>query len=288
MRNIDTNLLRCFVTVVETQSMTVAARQLNLTQAAVSQQIKRLEDLFQLPLLDRERRQLVPTRDGERLLGRAQRMLAINDDIWSSMTAPEFEGEVTIGVPHDIVSVVMPPVLKRFDRAWPRVHVSLRCSTTPRLLQALEDGEIDLTLTTEADCGRGGEILLTDRLVWAGAAGGTAHRLDPLPISLGDERCAFRPSVTEALASMDRTWRSVCDEGSMQALWATIFADLAVSAVLESTLPPGAEILNAAHGLPALPNFHINLYTRTGAVSDLAAELANHIRREFTAVAKAA
>ena len=57
-RNIDTPLLRTFVAVAETAGMTAAANVLNLTQAAVSQQIKRLEDIFGAPLFERERKGL--------------------------------------------------------------------------------------------------------------------------------------------------------------------------------------------------------------------------------------
>jgi DNA-binding transcriptional LysR family regulator len=55
------------------------------------------------------------------------------------MTAPDFKGEVRLGVPHDIVGPYMPPVLKSFDQAWPGVRVSLVCSTTPKLLRAPRD-----------------------------------------------------------------------------------------------------------------------------------------------------
>ena len=55
-RNIDTALLRAFVAVVETGGMTRAGQLLNLTQAAISQQVKRLEDLFQVQLFEREKR----------------------------------------------------------------------------------------------------------------------------------------------------------------------------------------------------------------------------------------
>ena len=52
-RNIDVGLLRAFVAVAETGSVTRAAHLLNLTQAAVSQQFKRLEELFGVELFDR-------------------------------------------------------------------------------------------------------------------------------------------------------------------------------------------------------------------------------------------
>ena len=77
-----------------------------------------------------------------------------------------------LGTPHDIVGPYLPPILRRFDKAWPRVRVSLKCTTTPQLLELLRRGNIDLTLTTEQRCGAGGKTLLEDDLVWAGAANG--------------------------------------------------------------------------------------------------------------------
>jgi DNA-binding transcriptional LysR family regulator len=140
------------------------------------------------------------------------------------MSAPASEGEVRLGVPHDIVGPYLPPILNRFDRAWPRVRVSLKCTTTPRLLELLRKGAIDLTLTTEQRCGSGGETLLEDDLVWAGARNGAAHERDPLPVSLGDEKCAFRAVVLAALRAAGRDWRPVCEVSSMELLLASIEA----------------------------------------------------------------
>ena len=127
VRNLDTSLLRAFVAVAETAGMTSAANVLHLTQAAVSQQIKRLEDAFGCELFERDRRGLRLTAAGERLLGRAKRMLALNDEIWAEMTTPDFSGEVRLGIPTDIVHAYLPPILKRFARAYPKVRIVLDC-----------------------------------------------------------------------------------------------------------------------------------------------------------------
>jgi len=81
-RNIDTALLRAFVAVAETGGMTRAGQLLNLNQAAISQQIKRLEDMFQVQLFEREKRKVYLSPEGERLLPLAQRMLETNDQVW--------------------------------------------------------------------------------------------------------------------------------------------------------------------------------------------------------------
>ena len=219
-RNIDIGLLRTFIAVSETGGMTSGSRILNLTQAAVSQQIKRLEELFEAELFDRSQRQLTPA--GERLMGNARRIIAMNDEIWGLMTSPDFEGEVRLGVPHDIVGPFMPPILRSFGYTWPRVRVTLVCETTPRLLGLLKDGKIDLTLTTEAEPGDMHELLLTDPLVWVGARDGNAHTRDPLPISLGNETCAFRAAALKALTKAGRNWSLICQVSDMGLLAATL------------------------------------------------------------------
>jgi DNA-binding transcriptional LysR family regulator len=277
-RNIDTSLLRAFVAVAETSGMTTAANLLNLTQAAVSQQIKRLEDAFEAPLFERERKGLRLTSAGERLFAKAKRMLALNDDIWAEMTTPIYEGQVRLGIPYDLVHSYLPPVLKSFSKAYPKIEISLECEVSVVLRQELEAGKIDLALTTEIGCGPGGESLVVDRLVWAGARGGSAHRQRPLPISLGNENCAFRPSMFKALGDAEIPWRPVSQVNNFDTMNATVQTDLAVMALLASTIPSHFEILPPSAGLPPLPTFSINLYESKTGITPVAQELARHIR----------
>lgn len=282
-RDIDIGLLRAFVSVAETGGMTSAGRLLHLTQAAVSQQIKRLETLLDTALFDRRQKKLRLTPDGERLLAPAKRMLALNDEIWGMMTAPQFDGEVNLGVPHDIVAPFMQPILRSFSQAWPQVRVNLFADTTPRLLAMLADGEIDLTMTTEDKPLPGDGMLLADPLVWVGAADGNAQLRDPLPIALGDETCAFRASALAALRDAERRWRSVCETSNMGPLQTSLEADLAVSPLLSQTVPTGLRVVDASANLPPLPIFYINLHLPPAGAGPIAAELADHIRRHFAA-----
>jgi DNA-binding transcriptional LysR family regulator len=280
-RNVDTALLRAFVAVADMAGMTSAAGMLNLTQAAVSQQIKRLEESFGSTLFTRERKGLRLTPAGERLYGRAKRLLALNDEIWADMTTPLFEGTVRLGIPHDLVSAYLAQFLKGFARNYPNVEVTLHCAMSSELLERLEEGVIDLALTTELGCGPDGESLATERLVWAGAPGGEAYARRPLPVSIGCRLCAFRPPVLESLRSAEISWRPVSDITNLEAQCATAQADLAVLALLASTVPGTLEILSHASGLPPLPAFSINLYLPRGRSNAVAQELARHIRMSF-------
>ncbi len=282
-RNIDPALLRTFVAVAESGSMTRAGQFLNLTQAAISQQVKRLEDLFQTKLFEREKRSLLLTSNGERLLPLAQRMLETNDQVWGAMIAPDFEGVVHVGVPHDIVKTFMPPILKSFNRAWPRVDVMIVAMATPLLLAALDNGEIDLTMTTEPQGSGGGEVLTVDKLVWGGAYNGRAYSQNPLPVSFGDKHCSFRACAHKVLADAGREWRTVSDGGGMLAIYAAMEADLAVAPMLSSSVPDGLIILPPEAALPALPSFDINMYMPKAGGSETGQEMARHIREQFHA-----
>lgn len=286
-RNLDTALLRAFVAVAETGGMTRAAAVLHLTQAAVSQQIKRLEEALGCVLFVRDRARMTPTQAGERLLARAQRMLALNDEIWTTMAAPEFEGEVRLGVPHDIVGPFLPPILRAFGRDWPRVRVTLETSTSKLLRECLARDELDLCLTTEIESGKDAEVLFSDALLWVGAVGGAAWQRTPLPMALGDATCAFRKPAVAALAEQNRDWRRACETRDMLGVVAAIEADIAVGIFLRSTLPPSLAPVPPEAGLPPLPVFNVNLYVREGSASAAVEELALHIRRRLAKPAMA-
>ena len=91
-----------------------------------------------------------------------------------------------------------------------------------------------------------------ERLVWTSVKAGVAHLRRPLPLSVVADTCVFRPAVLAALREHGVAWRSVFENGSMEATLATVRAGLAVSAWLASTVPPDLDILPAGSGLPEL------------------------------------
>ena len=123
-----------------------------------------------------------------------------------------------------------------------------------------------------------GECLAVDRLVWVGAKAGNAYRKNPLPISMVADTCAFRPSVFAALRDDGRRWRTVFENGNIEATTATVRTDLAVTAWLATTVPADLDILGANEGLPDLPVFSVNLHLPKSDATSAAQELARHIR----------
>lgn len=263
-RNLDLTALRSFVAVAETGGVTKAANYLNLTQSAVSMQLKRLEEALDLPLLDRSGRGVVLTASGEQLLGYARRMLQLNDEIYTRLTARDYEGQLTLGVPHDIVYPAIPTVLQQFHAAFPRVRIQLISSFTNRLKQLYQRGECDVILTTEDALDGAGEVLAEVPLVWVGAQGGQAWKARPLQLAF-EFACIFRQGVQRALDEAGVTWTMAVESENSRTIEASVTADLGITAVLEGTEAPHLERIAHGGALPSLAQKKICLYQGTRA-----------------------
>ena len=281
MRNLDMTTLRSFVAVADEGGVTRAAAVLNLTQSAVSMQLKRLEEALGIELLDRTGRRIGLTASGELMLTYARRLVALNDEAVARLTDEIYEGELVLGAPYDVVYPVIPHVLKRFNSAFPRVRVQLKSSSTVKLVAALARGEADIILTTEEDLAPGGETLTEMPLRWIGAPGGQIWKKRPLQLAFCNV-CIFRGGVLRRLDAAGIDWQMIVDSDDDRSVEALISADLAVGALLEDSVPPHQELLPPSSGLPDLGLQKINMYGATGR-DPAAAELAEMLRQGFAA-----
>lgn len=285
-RNLDLTALRSFLTVAESGGVTRAAGLLNLTQSAVSMQIRRLEEGLGLDLLDRSGRGVALTPAGEQLLAYARRLIALNDEALARLTARGQEGEIVLGVPCDIVFPAIPAVLRRFARDFPRIKVNLVSSFTRMLKDGFERGAIDVILTTEDHVPPGAETLAVLPLVWVGARGGRAWRERPLRLAFSTQ-CIFRQPVQRCLDRAGIPWEMAVETASDGSVQATVSADLAVQTLLDGTFAARDhslfEVIDHGGALPELWSVHINLYARSPAVLPAQADLLDLIRQEYGA-----
>ena len=275
-RNLDMTALRSFVAVADVGGVTRASGFLNVTQSAVSMQLKRLEESLGLDLLDRSGRTIALTASGEQLLGYARRMLSLNDEVYARLTHQDFEGEVVLGVPHDVVYPAIPQVLQRFHADYPRVKVQLVSSFTRALKEQFARGECDMILTTEDTVDAGGETLTTLPLVWIGAPGGLSWKQRPLRLAF-EHRCIF----LDALDHAGIPWEMAIESEQSRTIEASVSADLAVHAMIEGTTPPYVEIIQHGGTLPTLTKVRINFYCADPTKSPVIQDLAALVRQAF-------
>lgn len=282
-RVLDLSALRSLVAIAETGGVTRAATMLNLTQSAVSMQMKRLEEALDLRLLDRSPRSVSLTPEGRQLVAYARRMLDLNDEALARLTSREYEGTLTLGVPHDIVYPHIPGVLKRFDAAFPRVRVTLISSTTRKLLRQFAAGECDVILTTALDRPKGCETLQTAQMQWVGATGAQVWRRRPLRLAFEPD-CIFRGPTIDALDRAGIPWEIAVESDSSRTVEASVSADMAVHVALPDTVMQSCAILPETSGLPELARIHINMFIARHADGTAPRQhMADLIRRAYGA-----
>lgn len=279
-RNLDLTALRAFATVAETGGVTRAAGLLNLTQSAVSMQIKRLEEGLGRTFFLRAARKLTLTPEGEQLLSYARRMLELNDEALIRLTDQAFEGELRLGVPHDIVYPAVPRILSRFAALYPRVQISLHSSFTNQMIDAFARGELDLMVTTEEALPTDAEELSSRDLVWIGMPGGTAGQRRPLRLGF-EEVCRFRPIALTALEGAGIPWEMGFSGRSAETALAMVAADLAVTVRMRGSLPREAVEIGEACCLPALSQVKIGLYDAGAHKGPVIEALKDELRRAY-------
>ncbi|AVS85160.1 LysR family transcriptional regulator [Paracidovorax avenae] len=139
----ETSYLQSFMLVVETGSMAEAARRLNLTAAAVAQQMHSLEREFQVPLLARAGRTVAPTPAGHRLARSAPLLLRELGQARAHVNDAGAAGELAIGTINTALHSLLPDILADFSQRLPHVRVFLQSGTTQQLYQSVQQSGLD-------------------------------------------------------------------------------------------------------------------------------------------------
>ncbi len=140
--------LKVFRAVARHLNFTRAAEELLLTQPAVTQQIKALEDEFGVPLFDRSGGRIVLTVAGNALLPFADRLKALSDEAFEAVTgsAGSESGTLLLGASQTIAQYLLPKLIAAFQREQPRVSIHAISGNTDAMLKALVEHRIQLAL----------------------------------------------------------------------------------------------------------------------------------------------
>ncbi len=199
------------------------------------------------------------------------------------MTAKEYEGEISLGVPHDVVYPAIPEVLQRFNKAYPRMKVHLLSMGTINLKAAFARGEADVILTTEERVDKGGETLLERPMVWIGAEDGQMWKQRPLRLAF-EHACIFRGPALAALDAAGISWEMAVESDSIRTVEASVSADLAVHVLIEGTESPYASVIQHDGGLPTMPRIQINMYRTDLSKAEPLDALTDLIRQAYRAM----
>ncbi|KLJ00816.1 LysR family transcriptional regulator [Luteimonas sp. FCS-9] len=146
----DTQFLHTFVHVVDRGSMAAAARFLNITPAAVAQQIRTLERELGAPLIARAGRTVCVTEPGARILQRARDLLRDVADLRSVANDRALSGELRLGACPTALAGMLPDVLARMVNVLPQINVFIKPGYSAELYADVEHGDLDAAIVLQA------------------------------------------------------------------------------------------------------------------------------------------
>jgi len=287
MRNLDIATLRSLQAVAEYGAVTRAAEALNMTQSALSMQMKRLEDLFGRPMLEKAGRGVVLSDFAQDLLGESRKLVALNDAILSRFTGARPEMRLRVGLTSDWLFTKVAQTVRAFRQDHPRIDLVINDARSKDLRLQMKRGEHDVILTTEFDAPDQAIHLAKVDLAWFGAVGGQAWQQRPLPVA-NSPHCAYYPVGMSALDQAGIEWVQTVNDGGNETWRVLAAADLGVTLLPRGIDQPGLEVVEHGGALPPLPPTWLNVYVAEGPARQVASDFAGYLRRVVCEVAAAA
>ncbi|SEM39956.1 transcriptional regulator, LysR family [Pseudomonas sp. NFIX51] len=260
----DPVLLRSFVAVVDCANFTRAAERLHLTQSTVSQQVRRLEESLDCQLLDRDQRRVVATAEGERLLGYARRILALNEEASDVLLHQQSEGVLRLGVPEDFAAERLMPLLSRFGQDHPGVRLEVTSGLGPELTRLYRRGEFDLLLVKQMGASDDCLASWPEPLCWVDSRATPAFGRDPLPLVAFPVGGLYRHEMLHHLEVGGWRWRIGYSSASLASVCSAVAAGLGISLLPVRVVGAGHRVLDAASGLPDIQGVRLALYGSSG------------------------
>ncbi|MFM7532308.1 MAG: LysR substrate-binding domain-containing protein [Rubrivivax sp.] len=266
-RNLDMDVLRSLVAFTDRGTLAEAGEQVGRTQAALSLQMRRLEEQVGEALFSRDGRRLEFTEAGRVLVGYARRILSLNDEAQQAVRATRLSGELRFGASQDFGEAWLPPVLAQFRRAHPSVGLEIRVDGGTRLVAAVDAGEIDMALAL--GLGDRPDALTIGHLplVWVAHRDFRWSRGQPLPLALFTAPCRFRNKGAAALDAAGIAWSVALTSPGLHGVWAAVNAGLGVTVRTPEGLLPGLEVADRRLGLPDLGTVDVSLYVARGRLA---------------------
>lgn len=282
MRKLDSDLLRTFLAIADTGSISSGAVKIRRSQSAASLQLKQLESVLETPLFERRARGVVLSAAGEKLEPVARRTVALLDATLAEFKTDDLAGRIRLGIPDDYSQKNLAPLIAEFSKTYPAVEVRVHCASGANFAAAIADGTLDLALYEVANEAAGQPVLRQERTFWVSSRAHTAHEMDPLPIALFDHDCWWRDVALDTLRQINRAYRIVYTSESVAGVAAAIEAGIAIGLMGESSIGKKFRILRTPAAFNDMPVSKLILARNPDSASPPVDAMADTIRRAFS------
>lgn len=236
MASLNLDQLRTFIDVVASGSFSATAARHNVSQPAVSFQVKQLEKRLGVRLIERIGRRAMPTAAGSELLDHAARLFGEVDATLEAMArhADGTMGRVRLGTGATACIFLLPPLLRELRGRFPDLEITVAAGNTPEIVKAVEENALDIALVTMPVSSRilAVEAVLEDEFVLVAPPGTdlpermTPDLLKGLPLILFEPSGNTRRLVDQWFAKSGIAPHAIMSLGSVEAIKELVGAGL--------------------------------------------------------------
>ncbi len=282
-RNISTDLLRTFVTLVKTGSFTRTGETLKLSQPTVSVHLKKLQEQIGADLLDKTAPGVKLTAYGEVVLAYANDMLSINDELIGRIEDGRLLGsEIRIGIPCEVRATIS-TLLAEFRESNGGVNFDIAHNYSEELYDRFRRGTLDICATLTAhEPGVDRLYRWREILQWGAAPGFPIPVVEPIPIVAAPIGSACRDATLEALRKANKRYEIVVSVDRVSESIDAVRAGLGVMALLPSNISADMRMLGPESGLPSIDKpYHWGIFIHPDSRSATTERLALSIARRL-------
>ena len=278
MLDLDSYLLRAFLTVAEIGTVNGAAAKLHRTQAAVSMQIRKLEELVGVTLFSRSSKGLALTSHGQIIVAYAREIVLLSDEVGRRLTGKVIEGRIRLGVVEDFAASRLIDILRDFRDQNPRVEIDIIVEPNRRLAEMFEEGKLDIAVCDVACLGRKPILIWTEYLLWAVRSDFVVDASKPLPLIMFDDSCPWNVQAIATLSQRNIKWKTACVASTLVAMATAVRVGIGIGPMISATIPDGCRALDKSSDLPAAVRIEIGFYAHSD-VSEGARYLVEFVSR---------
>lgn len=260
---LDLELLRTFVLVVRTGELKQAAKAIYRSQAAVSMQIKRLEEQLGTRLMERNNRGIHLTSAGKTLFSYSEQFLKLNNATLSALAPKDLSGQLRFGIPTDYAQDFLEVFMPILTQELPNLEACIVCDRSRNLRKKIDDGTLDIAIVSGENNHASEALLWSERLLWLAP---TTARLEDkawLPIALYEDNCIIRDLSVEALNNLDIPYKQVFSSLILDNIATAVYSGFALALLPESFFNPNKARILANNFLSSNLVININMIHST-------------------------
>jgi len=203
----DINSLRSFVLFSEYGTLNKVADAQHRTNAAISAQMKKLSNIYDIKLFEKQGRNLTLSADGIKFLDVARCILSFHDKIIGNIKESDTVITIKIGIPSDYAGEYLLKIIKHLSDSLEKIKFELLIKPSKELYELWQNNELDITIYSNKNNDKEGSLIAESQGHWFGSKHYCPKKMGIVEIALFDETCVFHQKAVQGLIKKETHYK---------------------------------------------------------------------------------